>query len=463
MDTNIFTQRRTKLLSLLDNKSMVLLPAYRELGRNYPANPYLSFRASSHFLYFVGQSFSHAYFLLIPNQKPRLYIEENTVSDQLWHGKTPTFQEIGVQNACEVYALNALANDLRQLGLDQIATVPSFYPHIQQEQSKLLGREISSPLHAQDQDALLCDAIVQMRMIHDEFAIAQLKDAAALTSKAHIFGMNQTKSAKNTAQLFADFMSVLQREGLTSSYPPIITTHGEVLHCHHYHDRLENGDLLLVDFGAENAHGWAGDVTRTWPVNGRFDDAQKLIYQMVLDIQKSAINLVKPNVEYRKIHEHVGFLFNQALLEIGILKGATAQTLYEYNCHALFFPHGIGHLIGLDVHDMEDLGDRAGYQKGRSRSTRFGDGYLRLDRPLQKGMAVTIEPGFYQVEALLNHPEIAGEHVAKHVDWDRLAQFKSVRGIRIEDDILVGEDGPINLTQSIPKEINDLEDLLRRS
>lgn len=461
MSISTWINRRNKLLSLLDNQTIVLLPSYREIGRNYPANPYVAFRASSHFLYFVGQSFSNAYFVLIPHQSPRLYIEENTVSDQLWHGKTESFKEIAQKLNCEVRAIDTLQSDLQTLGLQKIATVPSFYPHIQAEQSQLLNRDLS-PKQISSQDALLCDAIVQMRMIHDESAITQLKDAANLTAKAHRFGMIQTKHAQNTAHLFADFMSVLQREGLTSAYPPIITTHGEILHCHHYQDELKSGDLLLVDFGAENAQGWAGDVTRTWPVNGRFDDAQKLIYQMVLDIQKSAINLVKPNVEYRSIHEHVGFLFNQALLEIGILKGETAQALYEYNCHALFFPHGIGHLIGLDVHDMEDLGDRAGYQKGRTRAKRFGDGYLRLDRPLQKGMAVTIEPGFYQVEALLNDPSIAGEKVAQYVNWDRLAQFKSVRGIRIEDDILVGEDGPINLTQDIPKEIKDLEDLLNQ-
>ncbi len=456
----IYTQRRAKLLKSLDHQAIALIPSYQEMGRNYPANPYLHFRSSSHFLYLLGKNYSNAYLVCIAGEKTRLYMEENTMSDQLWHGLMPSFEELSILHDCQVIAIDRLAEDLKKLGLDRVSTIPSFYPHIREKQSQLLGREILSPTQCSDKDATLCEAMIALRLIHDEYAIEELNTAAQLTKQAHLLGMKKTKINQSTAELYALMLGELQKNGLTSSYPPIITTHGEVLHCHHYKDILRDGDLLLVDFGAETETGWAGDVTRTWPVNGRFDPYQREIYALVLDIQKRAIDMVKPGTEYRKIHEFTGFALAQGLKDIGILQGDSAQSLFEQNAHALFFPHGIGHLIGLDVHDMEDLGDRAGYGKGRIRSKTFGAGYLRLDRTLQEGMAVTIEPGFYQVEALLKNTDFAGQQLKSLVNWERLAQFKSVRGIRIEDDILVGAQGPINLTADIPKDIDQIESIV---
>jgi Xaa-Pro aminopeptidase len=459
----IYTQRRKRLLEKLPANTMALLPSHEEIGRNYPANPYLHFRASSHFLYLVGKHYSHAYLLLIPGDKARLYMEENTMSDQLWHGIMPSFEVLSEQHDCQVLSIEQLASDLKRLGLDSIATIPSFYPHIRQKQSELLGRTVMPVQQATAIDVTLCEAMIALRLIHDEYAIQSLKLAAELTTQAHHLGMQKTQLGQSTASLYAVMLGELQKNGLTSAYPPIITTHGEVLHCHHYKDVLKDGDLLLVDFGAETENGWAGDVTRTWPVNGKFDPYQREIYTLVLEIQKRAIELVKPGMEYRKIHEFTGLSLAQALKDIGILQGDTAQSLFEQNAHALFFPHGIGHLIGLDVHDMEDLGDRAGYEQGRTRVKAFGAGYLRLDRKLEQGMAVTIEPGFYQVEALLKNTDVAGPNLRGLVNWERLEAFKSVRGIRIEDDILVGENGPINLTQRIVKEIDELEMMIGKA
>jgi Xaa-Pro aminopeptidase len=212
---------------------------------------------------------------------------------------------------------------------------------------------------------------------------------------------------------------------------------------------------LLADVGAETPEGWAGDVTRVWPVNGRFSPTQRELYQVVLDAQRSAISLVRPGVRYRAIHEAAARQILAGLVDLGILNG-DVDGLAERGAHALFFPHGVGHLLGVDVHDMEDLGDRAGYERGRARPPRFGDNYLRLDRDLRAGMAVTIEPGFYQVPAILNDPEFTAPF-EKNLDRDKLARFGDVRGIRIEDDVLVTENGHDVLTSSIPKELHDIE------
>jgi Xaa-Pro aminopeptidase len=243
--------------------------------------------------------------------------------------------------------------------------------------------------------------------------------------------------------------------GYVPSYNPIVTTHGEVLHAQRSDGMLSAGDLLLADVGAETPEGWAGDVTRTWPVSGRFSGTQKAIYEVVLASQLAAIEQVRPGVRYRDVHRTAARVLVEGLVALQILSG-DPQELFELGAAALFFPHGVGHLLGLDVHDMEDLGDRAGYAAGRTRATTPGDRYLRLDRDLKPGMALTIEPGFYQIKRLLERPEEVGA-LEPHLRRTELARFADVRGIRIEDDVLVTESGCEVLTDNIPKSTAALE------
>jgi Xaa-Pro aminopeptidase len=233
--------------------------------------------------------------------------------------------------------------------------------------------------------------------------------------------------------------------------------HGEVLHNDTHHGVCAAGDLLLADVGAEGADGWASDVTRTWPVSGRFSPTQRAIYEVVLAANEAAIDAVRPGARYRDVHLVAARTIAAGLVGLGILRGEP-QRLVEDGAHALFFPHGVGHLMGLDVHDLEDLGDRAGYAPGRTRSAQFGLSYLRLDRDLQPGMCVTIEPGFYVVPAILEEPALA-RLASEHVDREVLARFADVRGIRVEDDVLVTDAGAEVLTRAIPKTVSALEAL----
>jgi Xaa-Pro aminopeptidase len=231
-----------------------------------------------------------------------------------------------------------------------------------------------------------------------------------------------------------------------------------VLHNNHYHHQLEAGDLILADMAAEAESGWASDVTRTWPVSGRFSAMQRDIYEVVLAAHDRCIKAARPGVEYQDLHLLGCRVIAEGLVELGILRGS-AEDLVEMDAHALFFPHGVGHLLGLDVHDMEDLGDLAGYAPGRTRSERFGLGYLRLNRLLQAGMAVTIEPGFYQVPAILQDLE-RREKYREVVNWERLETFSDVRGIRIEDDVLITESGNEVLTSALPTAVSAIEQLV---
>jgi Xaa-Pro aminopeptidase/Xaa-Pro dipeptidase len=216
--------------------------------------------------------------------------------------------------------------------------------------------------------------------------------------------------------------------------------------------------LLLADVGAEAPSGWASDITRTWPVTGKFSPTQRDLYDIVLAAHDACIDKARPGIEYRDLHLLAASVIAQGLVDLGILQGQVSD-LVEMDAHALFFPHGVGHLLGLDVHDMEDLGDLAGYAPGRVRSDRFGLGFLRLDRPLQAGMLVTIEPGFYQVPGILNNPEMRMKY-RDVVNWERLAQFSDVRGIRIEDDVLITDSGSDVLTAALPTDAEAIEELV---
>jgi Xaa-Pro aminopeptidase len=213
--------------------------------------------------------------------------------------------------------------------------------------------------------------------------------------------------------------------------------------------------MLLADVGAESPGGWAGDVTRTWPVSGRFSTQQRELYSVVLEAQRQAIAAVSPGARYRNIHILACQALAGGLVDLGLLRGNPIELVAD-GVLALLFPHGVGHLLGLDVHDMEDLGDRAGYAPGRQRSTEFGLKNLRLDRDLTPGMAVTIEPGLYFVPAILEDPQLM-KKAAGRIDQDKLARYASVRGIRIEDDVLVTATGAEVLTAAIPKSVEAVE------
>jgi Xaa-Pro aminopeptidase len=309
-------------------------------------------------------------------------------------------------------------------------------------------------LEAVASDVELALALIELRLQHDEHAISQLRQAAAVTSRAHRAAMAATKPGLREAVVRAALEAEMTAAGLGPAYTSIVTTHGEVLHHQTSLELMREGDLLLVDAGAETQEGWASDVTRTWPVSGSFSGFQGEIYDAVLAAQRAAIDECRPGVSFRALHRRAGQVLVQGLVDVGLFRGSV-DSLLERGAAAVFFPHGLGHLLGLDVHDMEDLGDLAGYAPGRKRSEEMQERYLRLDRDLQPGMLVTIEPGFYFSPERLNGPTF--EALKPAIDPQRLEQLSTVRGIRIEDDVLVTDSGAEVLSQAIPKTRAELQ------
>jgi len=437
--------RRQQLATRFEHP--VILWSGHSSPRNFPKNLY-PFRASSHFLYFGGLPLENAT-LRLEAGRLELFMEESTPEDALWHGETPKRDDLAAAiGADAAYPLSEL-----QHRTASATTIPAQNPVVRQQQAELLGRSLIAADQLQGLDRELAQAIVHLRLTHDSAALAELRQAAQVTMAAHRAGMAAT--ARTEAQVRAAIEGVILSHNLICAYESIVTVHGEVLHNNQYHHPLQAGDLLLADVGAETASGWAADVTRTWPVSGRFSPSQRAVYEVVLAAHDACIAKAAPGVEYRELHLLAAQVIAAGLVDLGILRGQPAD-LVEQDVHALFFPHGVGHLLGLDVHDMEDLGDLAGYAPGRTRSDRFGLAFLRLDRPLQAGMLVTIEPGFYQVPALLLDPE-RRDRYQSWINWERLADFGDVRGIRIEDDVLITETSCEVLTAALPTAVEAVE------
>jgi Xaa-Pro aminopeptidase len=439
-------QRRQRLASRFPQPAVIW--SGRPVARNFPANTH-PFRANSYFLYFAGLPLANAAIHL--NQgRLTLFMDDVSPEDALWHGPTPSRTSVATTlEAAAAYPLAALTDYLKA-----VAILPT--ADQQQRYQATVGEPVAAAMESTNQQ--LAAAIVDLRLNHDSYGIGQMDAAAMVSVDAHRAGMAATTSATTEAEVRAAMEGVIMAHNMACAYNSIVTVQGEVLHNQQYHHPLTPGDLLLADVGAESTTGWASDITRTWPVSGRFSSAQRDLYDLVLAAHDACIAAMRPGVEYRDLHLLACRILAAGLVDLEVLRGHP-DDLVERDVHALFFPHGVGHLLGLDVHDMEDLGDLAGYAPGRQRSERFGLASLRLDRPLQANMVVTIEPGFYQVPAILEPARQSGQY-GDTINWAKLDQLVGVRGIRIEDDVLVTDEGCRVLTAALPTAPADIEAMI---
>ena len=441
-------RHRTRLSEAMGCPILVLAGAPRV--RNIPMN-FLPYRADSTFLHLTGCR-TPGSAVLIDGAEHTLFLPQPPPDDALWHGPQPSLAE-------QARALGFSAvRPVRELvphcsGRPDLATLATTDPSSNAILQAITGRPHDARM-ALGTPALIA-AVIELRSRLDADELAEVRQTAEVTTAAHRAAMAGTRPGAHEAGIGALFDAVISAHGLTTAYDSIVTVRGEVLHNHHRIHTLEAGQLLLLDGGAESASGYATDVTRTWPVSGRFDARQRAAYQAVLAAEVHAISLCHPGVRYLDVHLAAATVLTQWLVDEGLLRGSVSS-LVERGAHALFFPHGVGHLIGLDVHDLELYGDRAGYGPGRTRSTQFGLNALRLDRDLAPGNIVTIEPGFYVVPDILHNEELTAPF-HDVLDRARADTWLGFGGIRIEDDVHITPDGPEVLTAAIPKTIDDVE------
>ena len=331
-----------------------------------------------------------------------------------------------------------------------------------------IGKLLGAPLDFYDDDSFgsteLITTLGKLRAAKQPEEIEAMRRTAAITDEAHRAAMSLTRPGVTEERLAGAVTGTFARHGCIPAYNTILSVRGEVLHNNAHTNTCKDGDIVLLDAGAEGKSGYCSDVTRCWPVGGKFTPEAAEIYDCVLAAEMASIEMVRPGVRYRDLHLRSAQVIAERLVGMDILRG-NPDSLVEKGAHALFFPHGVGHLIGLDVHDMEGYGDRVHYAAGRSRSDQFGTAYLRLDVDLTEGMTFTIEPGVYFVPAILQDATFR-EQFQNDVNWDRCEQFlrmnegRGFGGIRIEDDVLTTSDSFEVLTAAVPKQRGEVEALV---
>ncbi len=454
--TEVYINRRKKLKTKLCD-GIGLFLGNTDVPFNYPANIY-PFRQDSTFLYFFGLDQPNlAAIIDFESGEEIIFGNELTIDDIIWMGKLPTIKELAAKvgvNKTEPfiklyeYLSSALAKGRK------IHFLPPYRGETKHQLEQLLG--IKYDFLKNYASVELIKAVVELRSVKDEFEIAEIERMVDVAYEMHTLAMKMAKPGVREMEIAGAIQGVsLSYEGPVS-FPVIVTINGQTLHNNYYGNFLEEGRMLVVDAGAESQLHYASDITRTTPVGGKFNDRQKDIYSIVLEANKKAIEDIKPGKPYRDTHLLAAKIIAQGLKDLGLMKGNIDEAV-EQGAHALFFPHGLGHMLGLDVHDMEGLGeDYVGYDEHYRRSTQFGLAFLRLAKPLQVGYVLTVEPGIYFIPDLIDLWKQEGKFT-DYINYDKVEKFKDFGGIRIEDDILVTETGAKVLGKPIPKEIDEVE------
>ncbi len=426
---------------------------------NYQDNTF-PFRQDSNFLYYIGLDNPHlAAILDTETGETILFGDELSLDDIIWMGAQPALKEQALNVGIgEVQPFDLLL-ELLSAARKQNRAI-HFLPPYRAENKINLAYWLHLPMLELTSSASvpLIQAIVVQRSVKTSEEIAEMDKALHTTKAMYLAAMKQTRPGIKEAQLAGIAEGIAVAGGGNLAYPIIMTVNGQVLHNHHHHNTLKSGQLVLADMGAETAMHYAADITRTWPVDGSFTQQQKEIYQIVLDAQLAGIAAMRPGLRNLDAHLLAAKVITNGLKSLGLMQGDTDEIVHS-GAHALFFPHGLGHMIGLDVHDMEDLGEKyTGYHEGLERSTQFGLKSLRMARTLEPGFVMTIEPGIYFIPELIDRWQQEGRF-NQYINYAALAAYRGFSGIRIEDDVLVTQDEPRVLGPGIPKEIGEIEAL----
>jgi len=433
--------------------AVILLVGHRHVSRNYPDNVY-PFRQNSHVLYYCGIDRTDCALVMAPGGDI-LFGPPEDIDDVVWHGPHETLEESAARaSIADVRDIAGLSEWIG--GSDGVRYLAPFRSNVAEWFARMRGCTLDAMRSGQCVE--LAAAINAQRSVKSAEEIAEIEEALEVTRDMHLASYRATRPGVSEADVAAAVQQVALAKDRAQSYNPIITVRGEVLHNNHYHNTLESGQLLLNDSGAESRLGYASDITRTCPVDGRYTDRQRAVYDVVLDSQLAAIDVIKEGVPYRDVHLTSARVIAEGLTSLGLMKGDPAEAV-SAGAHALFFPHGVGHMIGLDVHDMEDLGDVVGYGPELTRADQFGLNFLRLARPLVAGNVVTVEPGVYFIPALIDRWRADGTGAA-FIDYDKVEDYKDFGGIRIEDDVLCTESGSRVLGPGIPKVADEVEAIM---
>jgi Xaa-Pro aminopeptidase len=455
-DKNVYIERR-KLLKKQIKSGVILILGNIESPMNYPANTY-PFRQDSNFLYFFGlDKPGFAGIIDVEEDNDYIYGEDFTIDDIIWMGPQPTVKKLAQGAGVTLTGTSAeLAEKLKDVISKgrKVHYLPPYRAENTLQLEKLLG--IATTDIKNNASVELIKAIVAQRSFKSEAEIKEIEKALEISHEMYTIAMEMAKPGVYEREIVGKIEGIVGSYGNYISFPIILSINGETLHNHFHGNQLKENKLLVIDSGAESPEHYASDITRTLPVGGTFTPEQKDIYQIVLNAQLAAINAIKPGIPYKDIHLVTAAVIANGLKGIGLMRGDVEAAVKE-GAHALFFPHGLGHMMGLDVHDMEDLGeDYVGYDETVQRSDQFGLAYLRLAKELKPGFVLTVEPGIYFIPALIDLWKTENKF-NDFIDYSRVEEFKGFGGIRIEDNVLVTKNGHRVLGKPIPKTIEEIE------
>ncbi|MFP4024123.1 MAG: aminopeptidase P family protein [Thiohalospira sp.] len=440
-------QFKTGILLFLGNE---------ESAMNYEDNTY-HFRQDSSFLYYFGLDYPGLIGVIdLDDDKDYIFGDDLTIDHIVWMGSQPTIKErsekTGIKNT----------GPLKE-GIELIQSVKSkkhnihFLPAYRPEHQIKLYNWLEIPINETNKHAStdLIVAVGEQRNVKSEEEIEQLEQVASVTADMHFAAMRFAKPGMTEAQVAAKVHEVALAAGGDISFPIIATINGQTLHNHYHGNTIKEGDLFLLDAGAENELHYAGDMSSTFPVSPKFTERQKEIYQIALNAHNAAIESLKPGVNFKEIHFTAARKIFDGLKELGFTKGNTEEAV-KAGAHALFFPCGTGHLMGLDVHDMENLGEQYVGYAGEPKSTLFGLKSLRLGRELKPGYVLTIEPGIYFIPELIDLWKSQNKFT-EFINYDKVEKYKDFGGTRNEEDILINETGHKILGKPLAKTIEEVE------
>lgn len=441
-DTATYIRRRNELKKLV-KEGIIILFGNNESPANFPNNGYYPFRQDSSFLYYFGlQRDGLVGIIDIDNDKDILVGNDIDIEDIVWYGSvesmTEMMQRCGAQETLPMKALKTICNEALSKHR-KIHFLPPYRHDIKIQVFDLLGVH---PIQQKEAASMeLIKAVVKMRSVKEQQEIEELERAAVIGYKMHTTAMRLTKPGVTEKFVSGQVDGIAHSYGAMVSFPTIYTQHGEILHGAPSMNKLDEGRLVLCDAGGETLNNYCSDNTRTMPVNGKFTQRQLEIYSIVEACHDYTLELAKPGVKYADVHFAVCRLMFDRLKELGLAKGNTEEAV-RAGAHAMFLPHGLGHMMGMDVHDMENLDQiNVGFdEETRPNLEQFGTNCLRMGRRLEEGFVVTDEPGIYFIPALIDEWK-AKKHCAEYLNFDKLETYKDFGGIRIEDDVLITKDG----------------------
>ena len=457
----VYTNRRNLLRKHL-SEGLALLPANNESPMNYPANTF-HYRQDSSFLYFFGlDQPGVAGVIDFESGEDYLFGDDLSLDDIIWMGHLPSMkslgEKVGIGNILSYAKLEEYLRNAMQKGRT-IHYLPPYRDDTMLEISRLTNLpwdQVKSKASLE-----LIRGVIALRSIKEPVEVEEIIRAVDISYDMHTTVMKMAYPGIYEREIAGRIEGIALSHGSMTAFPVILSMDGQTLHNHYHGNILEEGRLMVTDAGAETVNHYSGDITRTVPVGGKFSQQQMEIYEIVLKAEVSSIDQIKPGVAYREIHMDAARIITSGLKELGLMKGDVEEAVAA-GAHAMFFPHGLGHMLGMDVHDMEGLGENhVGYTKEIKRSDQFGTAYLRLGKKLQTGYVLTVEPGIYFIPALIDRWKSEGLFTA-FINYEKVGSYKGFGGIRIEDDVLVTDKACKVLGKPIPKTVEEVENTMKK-